>query len=138
MHDDGYFDERVAASYDATDGMFAPETIEPTLDVLAELAGDGAALEFAIGTGRIALPLAARGVPVHGIELSNAMVAQLRAKPGGDAIPVTIGDMRARGSRPRSTSSISSSTRSTTSRRRTRRSRASPTPPRTWSRAARS
>jgi SAM-dependent methyltransferase len=93
MHDDGYFDERVAASYDATDGMFAPETIEPTLDVLAELAGDGAALEFAIGTGRIALPLAARGVPVQGIELSRAMVAQLRAKPGGEEIPVAIGDM---------------------------------------------
>ena len=89
MHDDGYFDERVAASYDANDGTFVPEMI----DVLAGLAGDGAALEFAIGTGRIALPLAARGVPVHGIELSNAMVAQLRAKPGGDDVPVTIGDM---------------------------------------------
>ena len=115
MHDDGYFDERVAASYDATDGMFAPETIEPTVDVLAELAGDGAALEFAIGTGRIALPLAARGVPVHGIELSNAMVAQLRAKPGGDGHP---GHDRRHGEHARrgraSASSISSSTRSAT------------------------
>ena len=93
MHDDGYFDEQIAAGYDSEEGMFAPEAVEPAVDVLAELAGDGAALEFAIGTGRIALPLAARGVPVHGIELSNAMVARLRAKPGGDEIPVTIGDM---------------------------------------------
>jgi SAM-dependent methyltransferase len=93
MHDDGYFDERVAATYDSDEGMFAPEAVEPAVDVLAELAGDGAALEFAIGTGRIALPLAARGVPVHGIELSKAMVARLRAKPGGEHIPVAIGDM---------------------------------------------
>jgi SAM-dependent methyltransferase len=70
-----------------------PETIARTVDLLAELAGDGAALELAIGTGRIALPLAARGVPVCGIDLSEPMVAQLRAKPAGDAIPVTIGDM---------------------------------------------
>ena len=60
--------------------------------MLAGLAGDGRALELAIGTGRIALPLAARGVEVHGIDLSRAMVARLRAKPGGDAIPVAIGD----------------------------------------------
>ena len=70
-----------------------PETIARTVDVLAGLAGDGAALELGIGTGRIALPLAARGVPVHGIDLSEPMVAQLRAKPGGEAVPVTIGDM---------------------------------------------
>jgi SAM-dependent methyltransferase len=93
MHDDGYFDEHVAATYDSDEGMFSPEAVEPAVDVLAELAGDGAALEFAIGTGRIALPLAARGVPVHGLEISKAMVAQMRAKPGGDTIPVTIGDM---------------------------------------------
>jgi SAM-dependent methyltransferase len=73
--------------------MFAPEVLDPTVDRLVELAGSGRALEFAIGTGRVALPLAARGVEVHGLELSNAMVQQLRAKPGGDAIPVTIGDM---------------------------------------------
>jgi SAM-dependent methyltransferase len=91
---DGYFDARVAARYDETSAsMFTPEEIDPAVDVLAELAGDGRALEFAIGTGRVALPLAARGVEVHGLELSNAMVQQLRAKPGGDAIPVTIGDM---------------------------------------------
>ena len=83
-----------ADRYDAGLGeMGAAAAIEPVVDVLAELAGDGAALELAIGTGRIALPLAARGVPVHGIELSAPMVEQLRAKPGGDRIPVTLGDM---------------------------------------------
>jgi SAM-dependent methyltransferase len=83
-----------ADRYDAGLGpMGEPAAIEPVVDLLAELAGDGAALELAIGTGRIALPLAARGVPMTGIELSAPMVEQLRAKPGGDAIPVTIGDM---------------------------------------------
>ena len=83
-----------ADRYDAGLGeMGAAAAIEPVVDVLAELAGGGAALELAIGTGRIALPLAARGVPVHGIELSGPMVEQLRAKPGGDAIHVTLGDM---------------------------------------------
>lgn len=62
------------------------------MDFLAELAGDGRALEFGLGTGRIALPLAGRGVPVHGIELSAAMIARLRAKPGGDRIGVSLGD----------------------------------------------
>ena len=83
-----------AHRYDASLGaMGEPAAIEPAVGVLAELAGDGSALEFAIGTGRIALPLAARGVPVTGIDLSEPMIAELRAKPGGDAIPVTIGDM---------------------------------------------
>ena len=91
---DGYFGERVAASYDdPSDRMFQPELIEPAVSMLAGLAGRGRALELAIGTGRIGLPLARRGVPVHGIEMSRAMVARLRAKPGGEAIPVTIGDM---------------------------------------------
>ncbi|WP_425841473.1 class I SAM-dependent DNA methyltransferase [Streptomyces fractus] len=72
--------------------MFTLEVLDPTVDLLAELAGDGAALEFAIGTGRVALPLAARSVDVHGIDLSRAMVERLRAKPGGAGIPVTIGD----------------------------------------------
>jgi hypothetical protein len=63
------------------------------VDVLASLAGDGPALEFAVGTGRVALPLSARGVPVSGIELSPHMAGQLRAKPGADAVPVTVGDM---------------------------------------------
>lgn len=67
--------------------------LDPMLDVLEELAGDGSALEFAIGTGRVALPLHARGVPVQGIELSPHMVDQLRAKPRADAVPVAIGDM---------------------------------------------
>jgi SAM-dependent methyltransferase len=91
---DGYFGEPIAASYDdPADRMFQPEEIDPTVSLLAELAGSGRALELAIGTGRIALPLSRRGVPVHGIELSRAMAARLREKPGGEAIPVTIGDM---------------------------------------------
>src|SRR3712207_2842194 len=72
--------------------MFRPEAVDPVVDFLAELAGDGPALELGIGTGRIALPLAQRGVRVHGIDLSEAMVARLRAKPGGDQLGVTIGD----------------------------------------------
>jgi SAM-dependent methyltransferase len=86
---DGYFDERVAATYDADNGGFVGETA----DLLAGLTGPGgSALEFAIGTGRVALPLAEHGVRVAGIDLSRAMVARLRAKPGGDKIDVTIGD----------------------------------------------
>jgi len=88
-----HFGEEVAARYDQGLGsMGRPAEIEPAVDFLAVLAGDGRALELGIGTGRIALPLAARGVEVHGIDLSEAMVARLRAKPGGDAIPVAIGD----------------------------------------------
>jgi SAM-dependent methyltransferase len=88
-----YFGEEVAGEYDDPhDPMFSPEAIDPVVDFLAELAGKGRALELGIGTGRIALPLAARGVAVQGIDLSEAMVARLRAKPGGDGIPVTIGD----------------------------------------------
>jgi SAM-dependent methyltransferase len=88
-----HFGEEVAARYDADSAeMFAPEVVGPAVDFLAALAGGGAALELGIGTGRIALPLAARGVPVHGIDLSEAMVARLRAKPGADEIGVTIGD----------------------------------------------
>jgi SAM-dependent methyltransferase len=93
---DGYFGEDVAARYDDPDDtMFDPAVIGPAVDFLADLAGDGRALELGIGTGRIALPLAARGVEVHGIDLSNAMVSRLRAKPGGEAIAVTIGDFSA-------------------------------------------
>jgi SAM-dependent methyltransferase len=88
-----HFGERVAARYDESSAeMFEPAVVDPAVDLLAELAGDGAALELGIGTGRIALPLARRGVPVHGIDLSAAMVARLRAKPGADQIGVTIGD----------------------------------------------
>jgi SAM-dependent methyltransferase len=93
LSDDGYFDERVAARYDDSSAeMFDPAVVEPVVDFLAGLAGDGRALELGIGTGRIALPLAQRGVPVHGIELSKAMVARLRAKAGGEDIGVTIGN----------------------------------------------
>ena len=93
MHDDGYFDERTAARYDESDDEeFDPEVIDQTVDFLADLAGSGRALEFGIGTGRIALPLARRGVQVSGIDMSEAMVARLGAKPGGDDIGVTIGD----------------------------------------------
>jgi SAM-dependent methyltransferase len=88
-----HFGEHVAERYDETSAaMFDPAVVDPVVDFLAELAGDGAALEFGIGTGRIALPLAHRGVPVHGIDLSEAMVARLRAKPGSEQIAVTIGD----------------------------------------------
>ena len=93
MDDDGYFDERVAARYDDSEGeTFDPGVIDQTVVFLNELAGEGRALEFGIGTGRIALPLAQRGVPVEGIDLSKAMVAHLREKPGGQEIGVTIGD----------------------------------------------
>ena len=88
-----HFGERIADRYDESSGdMFDPAVVEGTVDFLAELAGDGAALELGIGTGRIALPLSERGVRVHGIDLSEAMVAQLQAKPGADRIGVTIGD----------------------------------------------
>src|SRR3954462_10492542 len=91
---DDYFGAAVAPHYDADHAaMFAPEAVGPAVDRLAELADGGAALELAIGTGRIALPLAARGISVKGIELSAAMVDQLRAKPGGPELPVTLGDM---------------------------------------------
>ncbi|GGZ00014.1 class I SAM-dependent DNA methyltransferase [Streptomyces poonensis] len=94
LDEDGYFGENIAARYDESSAdMFRPEAVDPAVDLLAGLAGDGRALEFAVGTGRIALPLASRGVPVHGIDMSRAMVARLRAKPGGDAVGVTIGDI---------------------------------------------
>jgi SAM-dependent methyltransferase len=92
-HDDGYFDESVAARYDDDDtAEFDPAIIESTVDFLATLAGDGRALELGIGTGRIAIPLAERGIEVHGIDLSTAMIRRLKAKPGSDRIPVAIGD----------------------------------------------
>ena len=88
-----HFDEDVAATYDEDSGeMFEAAILEPTVDFLAALAGDGRALELGVGTGRVALPLSQRGVAVEGIELSEAMARRLRAKPGGDAVGVTIGD----------------------------------------------
>ena len=89
-----HFGEDVASRYDlSVSTRFAPEVLDLTVELLAELAGDGHVLEFAIGTGRVALPLAARGISVSGIDLSAAMVSQLRAKDGGDHINVSIGDI---------------------------------------------
>jgi SAM-dependent methyltransferase len=84
----------IASHYDEdSTGMFDPGVIGRTVDFLAKLAGGGKALEFAIGTGRIALPLSERGVPVSGIELSSDMAAELKKKPGSEAIDVSVGDM---------------------------------------------
>ena len=112
---EGFFGERAASVYDeSVAGMFEPGAVAPVVELLAELARDGAALELGIGTGRIALPLAERGVRVHGIDNSEAMVARLRAKPGGGRStsrsatslqPVSAGSSR---------SSTSCSTRSST------------------------
>jgi SAM-dependent methyltransferase len=89
-----YWGEEAAAGYDeGSRWMFDPYVLDPTVELLADLAGGGAALEFAIGTGRVALPLAGRGVPVSGIELSVPMARQLRSKDDAERIDVTIGDM---------------------------------------------
>jgi SAM-dependent methyltransferase len=94
--DEGYFGERVAAVYDEhSASMFDPAVVAPAVDRLAELAGNGRALEFAIGTGRIALPLAECGVRVFGIDNSEAMLARLREKPGAERIEAIVGDMAA-------------------------------------------
>ncbi|GII77495.1 methyltransferase [Sphaerisporangium rufum] len=94
MKQDDIWDVETAQRYDTPGvGMFAPEVLDPTVDRLAELAGGGRALEFAIGTGRVAVPLAERGVPVTGIELSRPMIDQLRTKADEATIPVIAGDM---------------------------------------------
>ena len=94
MKQEDIWDSGAAKNYDTPGtGMFADEVLKPAVVRLAELASGGGALEFAIGTGRVAIPLRARGVPVSGIELSRAMVDQLRTKAGEQAIPVVIGDM---------------------------------------------
>ena len=86
------WDAETAASYDETSAfMFTPDVLDPAVELLTDLAGDGAALEFAIGTGRVAIPLAERGVPVSGVELSQPMVDRLHAKRPD--IPVVVGDM---------------------------------------------
>lgn len=74
-------------------GMSAPEVLDPVVDALADLAGEGRALELAIGTGRVAVPLVAKGVPVTGIELSAPMVDVLRTKVSAEDLPVVVGDM---------------------------------------------
>jgi len=90
----GVFDEVVAATYDRScRDRFDPDVLEAEVDFLADLAGNGRALEFAIGTGRVALPLRQRGIDVHGIEMSQPMLDQMLGKPGGDQIPYTVGDM---------------------------------------------
>ncbi len=86
--------EQTAATYDADSAeQFAAEVLDPTVDLLARLAGDGPALELAVGTGRVALALDARGVSVTGIELSVPMADRLRAKDPGGRVPVLVGDM---------------------------------------------
>ncbi len=90
---DGWFPESVAAEYDDPEGASLPEVVNPAVDLLADLADGGPVLELAIGTGRIAVPLAARGIRVSGIELSKAMASRIGGKPGGEHIDVTIGDM---------------------------------------------
>ncbi len=88
------WDRGLAEVYDETYAAeFEPAVLGPIVDRLAELAEGGAALEFAVGTGRVALSLSARGTPVQGIELSPHMVERFRTKPGADAVPVAIGDM---------------------------------------------
>jgi len=88
-----YFDERMAEIYDASSPhMFDPAVLDPAIDFLADLAGGGPALELGIGTGRVALPLSQRGIAVHGIDLSPAMVERLQAKPGAENLGVTVGD----------------------------------------------
>jgi SAM-dependent methyltransferase len=83
------YGDRIADVYDA---LYSGLNTEAAVDCLASLAGNGPVLELAIGTGRLALPLTERGLEVHGIDASEAMVAKLRAKPGGDRVPVTMGD----------------------------------------------
>lgn len=88
------FNELIASTYDNDSAeMFDPELLKATVEFLAPLAGNGAALELGIGTGRVALPLSERGITVHGIDISEPMVARMRAKPGGDGIHVTFGDI---------------------------------------------
>jgi SAM-dependent methyltransferase len=90
------WDAETAQAYDTPgEGMFSAEVVGRTVEVLARLAGDGPAVEFAVGTGRIALPLVEAGVAVTGIELSHAMIARLREKAGPDTLPVVQGDMAA-------------------------------------------
>ena len=88
--DPAFYGDRWAAVYDDHYGQADPG---PVVEFLAGLAGDGRVLELAVGTGRVALPLAARGISVEGVDASAAMVERLRAKPGGESVPVVIGDM---------------------------------------------
>lgn len=94
MRHEDIWDHEAAKVYDTPGtGMFAPEVLTPAVDRLTKLAGNGRALEFAIGTGRVAIPLSERGISVAGIELAPAMMAQLRIKADEAKIPVVLGDM---------------------------------------------
>lgn len=97
MTDDGVFDAKIAATYDRIHGDGTSPQEQRTAKALLDLATDGTALEFAIGTGRIAIPMHALGAKICGIELSSAMVAELRKKPGGAQMEVAIGDMTTTG-----------------------------------------
>ena len=137
MQQDEIWDVDAAQRYDTPGtGMFAPEVLGPTVDRLAELAGDGRALEFAIGTGRVAVPLAERGVPVTGIELSRPMIDQLRTKVDEATIPVIVGDMATTARLGSTRSCTSSSTRSPTCSPKPSRSNVSAMRPVTSARAA--
>ncbi|HTX28749.1 MAG TPA: class I SAM-dependent methyltransferase [Streptosporangiaceae bacterium] len=88
-----YFGQRIATTYrEKWPHLFESEVVDPTVSFLAGLAGTGAAIEFGVGTGRIAIPLSQRGIQVHGIDLSPAMVAQMHATPGSGNVGVTVGD----------------------------------------------
>lgn len=115
MQQDDIWDREAAQRYEADNPeMYAAEVLTATVDRLADLAGGGRALELAVGTGRVAVPLRRRGVPVVGIELSGAMVDELRTRADEDTIPVVLGDM-ATAEAPRGTrSSTWCSTRSRT------------------------
>lgn len=89
-----YYDEQIAEHYDeASADQYQSEVLDPAVDFLEELAGGGAALEFAVGTGRVGLPLSGRGVPVHGIEISQPMLDRLRSKADSEQIALTLGDI---------------------------------------------
>jgi hypothetical protein len=93
---DQHLDPAIAAAYDVgVAERFTPEVVGPAVALLAELAGDGPAVEFAVGTGRIALPLAATGTTLYGIDLSEPMLAELQKKDGADRVALTMGDMTA-------------------------------------------
>lgn len=94
MRQEDLWDAVAAQSYDTPGtGMFADEVLNPTVARLTELAAGGGALEFAVGTGRVAVPLAQAGVPVTGVELSGPMIEQLRTKVDEQTVPVVVGDM---------------------------------------------
>lgn len=87
-----YFGKEIAEKYDDDQSIYNPSIVNTMVNFLANLAGNGTALEFGIGTGRIALPLSQKGIKMHGIDFSPDMIAQLQSKPGADSIGITIGN----------------------------------------------